>query len=119
MNGDEPSFEKQRLFVEEVIEMLLQGEHPLLVNVNLPKTPKGICWSFQSVRSYSGNVVAGRDPMGRKHYWFSAVPRKKPDEGSDRWAVENNLVSLTPLRLDLTDEKWLKKVSEKSAEQIS
>ncbi len=113
VNGEEPSFEKQKPFVEEVIGMLLQGVQPLLVNVNLPRTPKGICWTFQSVRSYSGNVVPGRDPMGRKHYWFSAVPRKKPDEGSDRWAVERHLVSLTPLRLELTDEKWLQKVSEK------
>ncbi len=113
VNGEEPSFEKQKPFVEEVIGMLLQGEQPLLVNVNLPRTPKGICWTFQSVRTYSGNVVPGRDPMGRKHYWFAAVPRKKPDEGSDRWAVERHLVSLTPLRLELTDEVWLQKVSEK------
>jgi 5'-nucleotidase len=48
--------------------------------------------------------------MGRKHYWFSAVPLTEPDENSDRWAVENGLVSLTPLRLDLTDEVWLEKV---------
>ncbi len=111
LNGEEPSFEKQAPYVKKVIAMLLEGEHPLLVNVNLPKSPRGIRWTFQSVRSYSGKVVAGEDPMGRQHYWFSAVPLKEPDEGSDRWAVENNLVSLTPLRLSLTDEKWLERVS--------
>ncbi len=115
LNGEEPSFEKQKPFVEKVIAMLLEGEHPLLVNVNLPKSPKGIRWTFQSVRSYSGKVVASEDPMGRQHYWFSAVPLKEPDEGSDRWAVENNLVSLTPLRLSLTDEKWLEKLSVRQA----
>ncbi len=110
LNGEEPSFEKQQPFVEEVIESLIHGEQPLLVNVNLPKSPKGIRWTFQSVRSYSGKVVAGEDPIGRKHYWFSIVPLTAPEEGSDRWAIENDLVSLTPLRLGLTDEKWLKRI---------
>jgi 5'-nucleotidase len=26
------------------------------------------------------------------------------EEGTDRWAVERGLVSITPLRLDLTDQ---------------
>jgi 5'-nucleotidase len=32
------------------------------------------------------------------------------EEGTDRWAVENGYVSMTPLRLDLTDEAALAKV---------
>ena len=110
LNGEEPDFEKQKPFVEEVLGKLMEGEQPLLVNVNLPKSPQGILWTFQSVRSYAGKVVAGEDPMGRKHYWFSAVPLTEPDEGSDRWAIDHELVSLTPLRLGLTDEKWLQNV---------
>jgi len=35
------------------------------------------------------------------------VPLEAPDEGTDRWAVEQGWISLTPLRLDLTDEKAL------------
>jgi broad specificity polyphosphatase/5'/3'-nucleotidase SurE len=44
---------------------------------------------------------------GRKHYWFLAKPLTDPAEDTDRWAIEHNLVSLTPLRPDLTDETWL------------
>jgi 5'-nucleotidase len=40
--------------------------------------------------------------MGRQHYWFTVVPLEEPPLGTDSWAVENGLVSLTPLRLDLT-----------------
>jgi len=29
------------------------------------------------------------------------------DEGTDRWAIEQRWVSVTPLRLDLTDEAML------------
>lgn len=45
--------------------------------------------------------------MGRKHYWFAARPKEQPEQGTDRWAVEHDWVSVTPLRLDLTDERYL------------
>ncbi|HEY0679723.1 MAG TPA: 5'/3'-nucleotidase SurE, partial [Chitinophagaceae bacterium] len=64
-------------------------------------------WTRQSVRFYDGKVVPGIDPMGRKHYWFTVTPLEAAEENSDRWAVENGYVSITPLRLDLTDEKAL------------
>jgi 5'-nucleotidase len=35
------------------------------------------------------------------------------EPGTDRWAVENDFVSITPLRLDLTNEEELKKVQQK------
>ena len=107
INGEEPTYEKQKPYIAEVIEMLTEGQQPLLVNVNLPKEPHGIRWTHQSVRAYNGKVIEGQDPMGRKHFWFSAVPLTAPDENSDRWAVERGFVSLTPLRLNLTDDDWL------------
>lgn len=110
INGEEPTYEQQKPYIAEVLRMLTIGqEQPRLVNVNLPKEPRGIRWTYQSVRAYNGKVVASEDPMGRKHYWFSAIPLTEPDENSDRWAIENGLVSLTPLRLGLTDEVWLEK----------
>ena len=111
INGEEPSYEKQKPFIADVIRMLINGKQPRLVNVNLPKEPKGMCWTHQSVRAYNGKVVESQDPMGRKHYWFSAIPLTAPDENSDRWAVDNDLVSLTPLRLNLTDDEWLKSLA--------
>lgn len=112
LNGDEPSYEEQKPYIEQVIRLLLTKPHMRLVNVNLPKHPKGIKWTHQSVRSYSGKVVAGEDPMGRKHYWFSAVPLTEPDENSDRWAVDHDLVALTPIRLTLTDDERLKEMQQ-------
>jgi 5'-nucleotidase len=113
INGEEPTYEKQKPYIAEVLRMLTTAHQPRLVNVNLPKDPVGIQWTHQSVRAYNGKVVASQDPMGRKHYWFSAIPLTEPDENSDRWAVDNNLVSLTPLRLSLTDENWLEKKQSK------
>lgn len=118
INDEEPSYEKQKPYIAEVLRMVTNEHPPRLVNVNLPKDPTGICWTHQSVRAYNGKVVASQDPMGRKHFWFSAVPLTEPDENSDRWAVDNNLVSLTPLRLNLTDEDWLKKAQSERTEHF-
>jgi 5'-nucleotidase len=113
VNGVEPNFEGTKPYIAQVIQMFMEEkEWPMLVNVNLPADPQGILWTHQSVRHYNGKVVEGEDPMGRKHYWFAAIPLTEPDEGSDRWAVDHNLVSLTPLRLNLTDENWLEWVEQ-------
>lgn len=119
VNGEEPTYEKQKPYIAQVIELLTSTNQPRLVNVNLPAEPIGIRWTHQSVRQYNGKVVESQDPNGRRHYWFSAIPLTSPDENSDRWAVENNLVSLTPIRLSLTDDEWLERLSSSSARTSS
>ena len=104
----EPDFEGLAPFVAEALSILLKKPGLALYNVNCPFDPKGIKWTRQSVRLYDGKVVPGVDPMGRKHYWITVAPLEAADEGTDRWAVENGFVSITPLRLDLTDENELK-----------
>jgi 5'-nucleotidase len=104
----EPDFELLKPWVAKVLELLLPARELSLVNVNLPsKPPRGVVWTRQSVRHYDGKVVPGTDPMGRTHFWFTVVPIESVEEGTDRWAVERGYVSMTPLRLDLTDEKAL------------
>lgn len=104
----EPDFQKLEDYVEKTLRLLLEHDDLLLVNVNFPPDPQGVRWTRQSVRQYDGKVVPGIDPMGRKHYWFTVVPLEPAEEGTDRWAIENNFVSVTPLRLDLTHEAELK-----------
>jgi 5'-nucleotidase len=96
-----------------VLTMLTKDSQLGLYNVNFPLNPKGIAWTRQSVRLYNNRIVPGVDPMGRKHYWFTVIPLGPADEGTDRWAVENDYVSITPLRLDLTDEEQLRRMQEK------
>jgi 5'-nucleotidase len=103
----EPDFDKLDPYVAKVIKMLLEEKTMLLVNVNFPEKPRGIRWTRQSVRHYDGKVAPSKDPMGRAIFWFTIIPLEGAEEGTDRWAVEHNWVSVTPLRLDLTDEKEL------------
>jgi 5'-nucleotidase len=108
----EPDFKTLEPFVEKTLSLLLANQDFGLFNVNLPENPKGIKWTRQSVRFYDGHIVPGVDPMGRKHYWFMVTPLEPAEEGTDRWAVEQGYVSITPLRLDLTNEEMLRKVKE-------
>jgi len=108
----EPNFDKLAPFVEKSLELLLKAPGNGLYNVNLPENPTDIKWTRQSVRFYDGVVRKGTDPFGREAYWFNVKPLEAAEEDSDRWAVENGFVSITPLRLDLTDEEQLKKVQE-------
>jgi 5'-nucleotidase len=105
---EEPDFETLKPWVDKVLEVLFEDPPLALVNVNFPEEePKGLKWARQSVRHYDGKVVPGEDPMGRKHFWFSVVPIEGTEKGTDRWALEQGYVSMTPLSVDLTNESDL------------
>lgn len=109
--GEQPDFELLKPWAATVLEALLEAPDLCLVNVNFPaRAPRGTAWTRQSMRHYDGKVVPGKDPMGRQHYWFTVVPVEATEEGTDRWAIEQGYVSMTPLRLDLTDDAALERV---------
>lgn len=109
----EPDFPALEPFVIQVLELLLPDLELHLVNVNFPPHPLGLAWTRQSVRHYDGRVVPGEDPVGRPHFWLSVRPIEEVEEGTDRWALRKGLVSLTPLRLDLTDHDALRSAQER------
>ncbi|SHG63435.1 5'-nucleotidase /3'-nucleotidase /exopolyphosphatase [Chryseolinea serpens] len=113
----EPDFKALEPYVEKVLGLLLENANLTLANVNFPPNPTGIQWTRQAVQQYDGKIVPGTDPMGRKHYWFTVVPLEDAEEGTDRWAIDKGLVSITPLRLDLTNEKELMAVLQKTPVQ--
>jgi 5'-nucleotidase len=109
--AEQPDFELLKPWAATVLEALLAAPELCLVNVNFPgQPPHGTVWTRQSMRHYDGKVVPGKDPMRRTHYWFTVVPVAATEEGTDRWAVEQGYVSMTPLRLDLTDHEELARV---------
>ena len=103
----ESDFEPLKPWIRRVLAALLPEPTLSLVNVNFPRAPRGLVWTRVSVRQYDGRVVPMEDPQGRPLYWFTVVPIRGAHEGTDRWAVERGWISLTPLRLDLTDEDRL------------
>jgi 5'-nucleotidase len=100
-------FTSLKPWMRRVLDTLMDATELNLINVNIPREPRGLIWTRVSVRQYDGVIVPTKDPMGRELYWSSVTPLEGADEGTDRWAVEQNWISMTPLCLDITDHGLL------------
>jgi 5'-nucleotidase len=109
----EPDFARLDPWVERVLALLLPESSLRLVNVNFPPNPTGMCWTRVSVRHYDGEVATMADPQGREVYWLTVRPIEETERGTDRWALQRDHVSITPLQLDLTDHETLARASER------
>jgi len=80
-----------------------------LLNVNLPHRPWGEIGGVEITRLgsrvYRDTLVKKVDPRGRDYYWIGGEdPVWESQPGTDFHAVSEGRISVTPLRLDLTDE---------------
>jgi len=105
--------ESLKPWIHRVLQTLVNEPSLRLVNINVPRSPRGMMWTRASVRQYDGQIVPMKDPKGRDVYWFTVTPLDGAEESTDRWAVEQNWISLTPLRLDVTDQAVLRAVEER------
>jgi 5'-nucleotidase len=85
--------------------------HPLpadtILNVNVPDLPLDQIRGFQATRLGQRHkaepVIRSQDPRGREIYWVGmAGPEQDAGPGTDFYAIRQNLVSVTPLQIDLT-----------------
>lgn len=76
-----------------------------LLNVNIPKgRPKGIRITKQGFKNARPVISEHIDPRGKPYYWIGEVREGfRADGGTDFEAIEENYVSVTPMRSDLTD----------------
>ncbi|MEW6207666.1 MAG: 5'/3'-nucleotidase SurE [Acidobacteriota bacterium] len=76
-----------------------------LLNVNVPPGPvRGICVTRQGTKIIKPTIIEGTDPRQRKYYWIGEESLTWNEEpGTDYEALRHGLVSITPLRNDLTD----------------
>jgi len=80
-----------------------------LLNVNMPHRPweevSGVRITRLGSRVYQDTLVRKVDPRGRDYYWIGGEDAVwETATGTDFDAVQAGCVSVTPLRLDLTDE---------------
>ena len=79
-----------------------------LLNVNVPPVRReeiaGVRITKLGTRLYRDAVVKNLDPRGKTYYWIGGErPTWTEEEGSDFNAVEERMISITPIHLDLTD----------------
>jgi len=84
-----------------------------LLNINVPGSAvKGIRLTRLGHRVYQEKVVEEVDPRGRTYYWIGAGPPVWEDrDATDIAAIRAGYASVTPLHLDLTDYKALRRLA--------
>jgi 5'-nucleotidase len=75
------------------------------LNVNVPQGPvKGVRVTVQARRNHITKVARRMDPRQRPYFWIEeAQDDWEPHDRSDRQAVHDGYISVTPLQPDLTD----------------
>jgi 5'-nucleotidase len=103
---------KARELVQHVIARELGDGKPFLLNVNIPNRSWEELGAFEVCRlgrrHAAEKVIAQADPRGETMYWIgSAGAAKDGAQGTDFHATAQGRVSITPLKVDLTDHEGL------------
>ncbi|MBM3287924.1 MAG: 5'/3'-nucleotidase SurE [Candidatus Eisenbacteria bacterium] len=108
------SFDAAGNVARSLIERIVSRGMPpgTLLNVNVPNLPieeiRGYRMTRLGTRTYSGQVIRKTDPRGRPYYWIGVEDSiDEPQDGTDRHALRDGFVSITPIHLDLTDHESL------------
>jgi 5'-nucleotidase len=104
-------FQHAAQFAADLAEAVLTDGLPrgTLLNVNVPPGPlRGARVTRQGTKVLRPSIIEGTDPRQRKYYWIGEESFTwNEEEGTDYEALRHGLVSITPLRNDLTDYRTL------------
>jgi len=103
---------KVRELVQQVLAEGSPQAKPFLLNVNIPNRPYDELKPFKVCRlgrrHAAEKVISQTSPHGETMYWIGgAGPAKDDAEGTDFHATVQGHVSVTPLKVDLTDHDEL------------
>ncbi len=110
--------------VEQLKTGVAQLPRNMLLNVNVPDVPidriKGFDVTRLGTRHCAEPTIRQTDPRGNEIFWVGpAGAEEDAGPGTDFYAVSDQRVSITPLKIDLTDfnsfeavSKWLQTLSD-------
>ena len=107
LTAREGDFTHAARFAAELSEKVLREGLPAntILNVNIPPGEiRGARFTRQGKAAATADVIEGSDPRGKQYYWIGVQKISSTHEpDSDFAAIAEGLVSVTPLRTDLTD----------------
>ncbi|HHT55964.1 MAG TPA: 5'/3'-nucleotidase SurE [Acholeplasma sp.] len=99
--------------IDEIIENKLY-EFDGILNVNFPRftfeKPKGVIFTKQGERYYHSEFIK-KTSSENEYYLKGSITNFNEDEDTDVWAYNNGYISITPLTLDNTNYKILRKLT--------
>ena len=119
---ERPPWDTARKFGPEILRKVLAAGVPrdTVINVNFPACAPGEVAGVRVTRQGKRNlgflkVDERRDGRGNPYFWIGferAAMMDLPEEGTDLAALRERYISVTPLRLDRTDEAFSEALGE-------
>jgi len=111
-------FDMAAKVAQKIVQTLVSkplSQHTIL-NVNIPDIPYEELQGFEvtrlGTRYRAAPTINMTDPRGKKIYWVGpSGDEQDAGSGTDFYAIEHNRVSITPIRLDLTDYEIFEKLT--------
>jgi 5'-nucleotidase len=108
----ESAARKARELVQQALQQISGDNAPWLLNVNIPNLPYDELGAFKVCRlgrrHAAEKVLTQQSPHGETLYWIGgAGPAKDAREDTDFHATSQGDISVTPLKVDLTDHDAL------------
>jgi len=124
--GDQgPNWDIAPKYAPDIIRKLLEAKIPrgVVVNVNFPNCKlsevRGVAVTSLG-RHHGGRLRIDQRSDGRGHayYWIAYVPDRshRGDDGTDVAAIADNKITITPLRIDMTDEPFMTQLAAQFAD---
>lgn len=116
-------FDLAKQAVRTLVEKIFAGEFPLnereFLNVNIPYGAEELRFAptYAGYRYYANDAHLHRNPRGMEYYWLGLhplefKPRQQRGGLCDFEAIESGMVSVSPIKLDMTAYKSMKKLQE-------
>jgi 5'-nucleotidase len=101
--------------VKNVLEKGL--DKGICLNVNIPSNAngeiKGIKICKQADGVWDEEFDERIDPHGKRYYWMHGLYRCVDNsEDTDNWALENNYISVVPVKTDFTSYETIQKIKD-------
>ena len=98
-------------FAARIVRKVLAEGLPegILLNINMPPGKlRGVSVTRQGMKNARPIITEKIDPRGKAYYWIGEeVFPEDTVEGTDYYAIKQGMVSMTPMRSDMTDHRSL------------
>ena len=112
-----PDVQSAAALTRDIISSIITREIPkgTLININIPLVPKNEIKGIKITKQYSGDFDERydrrTDPRGSAYYWLAGTGWPEEDViGTDMHALKGGYISMTPLKYDLTDNRFFKEL---------
>lgn len=109
----EHGFDLAKEYAYKIVKQIFDEGFPLeerrFLNINIPpikpKDCQGVKVTYAGNKMYGNDAHLHRNPRGEEYYWIGTHVlkwRADPTKKSDLSAIENNYISVTPIKLDMS-----------------